>query len=41
MAIQMGGEVHYIDAPGNIEEEFVQITAEPKINTSASVDSGY
>ena len=41
MAIQMGGEVHYIDAPVNLDEEFVQITAEPKVNTSASVLSGY
>ena len=41
MAIQMGGDVHYVDAPANMDEEFVQIRAEPKINTSASVLSGY
>ena len=46
MAIQMGGDIHYIDAPEveqlvSGDEEFVQLSAEPKTNTIASVDSGY
>ena len=44
LAIQMGGDIHYIDAPdaGQLvsgDEEFVELSAEPKFNTVASLDS--
>ena len=47
MAIQMGNDIHYIDAPDTEElvyardEEYVNLQAEPKEHTSASIDSDY
>ena len=40
----MGGDISFVDAqdvtaPGN--EDFVALSAEPKLNTAASVASGY
>ena len=37
MALNMMGEIHYIDEP---ELEFVGLTTEPRSHTSASIDSG-
>jgi len=40
IAIQMGGDISYVDAPeatapGN--EDYVALSSEPKLNTAASV----
>ena len=39
MAIQMGGEVHYVDMPED-GAELVSLDAEPKVESAASLDSG-
>ena len=39
MAVALGGDVHYVDMPDS-EEELVQMLAEPKIDTIATLDSG-
>ena len=40
MALQMGNDVHYVDAPES-SEELLALDAEPKVDSAASIDSGY